>query len=224
MQMSLPVTKQRRELVWLFLYILLLHITWTVCRLFLIPPLQQALGNPWNMVVEAFFKILLWVVPVFIYITIVLKTDPLSYLKLKTDVARGLLWGLIGCVLPLLQLLSALFVRHDPLQLTHSASEWLNTVVLVGLIEEIPFRGLLFQELHKWLNFWQASILSSFFFVTIHLPLWIITGQTASTTLLSNVITVFILGIIFAYLLKLSRSLWSSILMHTIYDLVATLL
>jgi len=219
--MILP--KHRKEIFWLFVYILWLYITWTVCRLLLIPPLQQAIGSPWNMLVEAVSKFLLWVVPVLVYIKYVLKADVLSYLKLKTLIGKGILWGLLGCLIPLVIFCSNVFIHHKPLHLSLSASVWLNVVLLVGLIEEIPFRGLIFQQMQVWWGFWKASLFSSFLFVTIHLPLWIVNGQTSVAVMVSQSISVFVLGLLFSYLFKRSHSLWSCILMHSIYDFVGSI-
>jgi membrane protease YdiL (CAAX protease family) len=219
--MILP--KHRKEIFWLFVYILWLYITWTVCRLLLIPPLQQAIGSPWNMLVEAVSKFLLWVVPVLVYIKYVLKADVLSYLKLKTLIGKGILWGLLGCLIPLVIFCSNVFIHHKPLHLSLSPSVWLNVVLLVGLIEEIPFRGLIFQQMQVWWGFWKASLFSSFLFVTIHLPLWIVNGQTSVAVMVSQSISVFVLGLLFSYLFKRSHSLWSCILMHSIYDFVGSI-
>ena len=223
MQNLILVLKQRRDVFWLFFYILLLHVAWAVCRILLIPYFEHIIGDPWNALVEAAFKIPLWIIPVLIYIKYVLKADILAYLKLKTQIGNGLVWGLVGCTFPLWIFCASIFIQHQSLHLSLSASVWLNTILLVGLIEEIPFRGLIFQQMQTWWGFWKASIFSSFFFTTIHLPIWIMTGQTSVADMIGRCITVFTLGLIFSYLFKRSNSLWSSILMHSVYDFVTSI-
>lgn len=217
-------SRKRSEILLLLAYLLFLYTTWTLSRLFLIPSLKNALGSPSNAFVEPTLKILLWVVPVFLYLKYVNKSDVLAYLRLKQHVGRGILWGLFGSLLPLASLWSAVFIHRQMIHLNLGLDNWLNVVLLVGILEEIPFRGLFFQKMQELLGFWPAALLSSLLFVLIHLPIWLAAGDMTPDRMLSSALYIFILGFLWCYLLYLSRSLWSCIIMHSVNDLVSSLL
>jgi len=45
--------------------------------------------------------------------------------------------------------------------------------LLIGIIEEIPYRGFMLQKLAERLGFWRANLITSLLFLAIHLPGWI---------------------------------------------------
>ena len=67
---------------------------------------------------------------------------------------------------------------------------------------------------------WGATALSSLLFVAIHLPGWFL----LSSFTLANAVSIFVLGVIFAVILTLSRSLWSSIVAHSLNDFFSAVL
>uniref|UniRef100_UPI00403F8EAF CPBP family glutamic-type intramembrane protease n=1 Tax=Niallia sp. XMNu-256 TaxID=3082444 RepID=UPI00403F8EAF len=46
-------------------------------------------------------------------------------------------------------------------------NEWLNTILLVGVTEEIVFRGFLLRKLMGSFKFWVANTITSLLFVFI---------------------------------------------------------
>lgn len=193
------------------------------------------------VLVEPVWKLLTWIAPTWLYIQFVERQNPLVYLKL-TNPRKGLLWGLCGCIAVVFLEFSTL-LRVQTFHLSQSTDTWVNVILLVGLMEEIPFRGFLFQKLQSLFGVsissttpmtteatetndfsWGvvgAMLISSLLFVLIHLPLWMSTGQSVD---FGSLLAVFIVAILACSALKLSDSLWSSVLIHTFYNFLITML
>jgi membrane protease YdiL (CAAX protease family) len=88
---------------------------------------------------------------------------------------------------------------------------------LIGFIEEITYRGFILQKFEERYGFWIANPLSSLLFLIIHLPGWI------SLRLLSteNVLSVFIFGVAMAIVFKYCKSLWGTIITHSLNDFIS---
>ncbi|WP_406770891.1 CPBP family intramembrane glutamic endopeptidase [Candidatus Clostridium stratigraminis] len=90
---------------------------------------------------------------------------------------------------------------------------WVS-VFLVGIFEEVPFRGFLLQKLCKKLNFIQANIITTLLFVLIHIPEWIYSGAD----IIKSSFTVSIVSLVLGYLFKEYDSLWIPIVCHSIFN------
>ncbi|QGS69937.1 CPBP family intramembrane metalloprotease [Oceanobacillus sp. 143] len=101
--------------------------------------------------------------------------------------------------------------------------EWLNTILLVGITEEIVFRGFLLRKLRDSFRFWIANTITALLFVSIHFPIWFYKGLLEFPYILNPIITTFVLGIIFGFIYKKSKSLWSVIIIHSLYNLLVSL-
>jgi hypothetical protein len=105
-------------------------------------------------------RALVWVLPVFIYLRYVDGVKPSRYLKLTEHWRRGLLVALTFSSLNLL----ASLAQHGLPQFRTGAFTWnsvLSTSLLIGFVEEVPYRGFIFQKLKEWVSFPYASLISS---------------------------------------------------------------
>jgi membrane protease YdiL (CAAX protease family) len=91
---------------------------------------------------------------------------------------------------------------------------------LIGFFEGIPFRGFIFQKLQEQWSFWIANLCSSLLFLAIHLPGWL----SLHLLSVSEAISVFLLGIIFAAAFYFSKSLWAAIITHSLNDFLSSIL
>lgn len=82
------------------------------------------------------------------------------------------------------------------------------TSIFTPIFEEIFFRGIIFNELRKSANIISAIILQSLIFAIAHM------------NLIQGIYT-FFLGIILAYFYIITNSIWSSILAHIIFNIMA---
>lgn len=128
------------------LYILLLFEAATIFHFTLAPFALRFLGE--NSIafafVEPLWKLLFWITPMLLFLTYNAQRPIISYLKLDRHVKKGLVWGMIGSSFFVLRGVVFLLSGH-PLILAHSPNDWLNSVLLVGIIEESIFRGFLYQ-------------------------------------------------------------------------------
>lgn len=174
-------------------------------------------------ITSAIIKIVIWVIPVMLLIKIREKGNLLSYLGLRHDFKKGLKWaGSVSLVFIFYFVILNLIVLKNKIDFQMSLNEWLNTILLVGIIEEIVFRGFLLRKLMDSYKFWIANIITALLFASIHFPIWFYKGLSFPY-LLSSTITAFVLGIIFGFVYKKSNSLWSAIIIHSLYNLLVSL-
>jgi uncharacterized protein len=221
------VKSKTQEVSWLIGYILLLFVS-AIVRDFVIDPyVAHHLSGIGAILVEPLWKLLFWIAPTFLYIHFIEGQNPFTYLKLTSHPLKGLAWGLYGCFFVVALELGNILRSHG-VHLSQSADTWVNVILLVGLMEEIPFRGFLFQKLQSlfspsWAGFVGAMLISSLLFAFIHIPLWVSTEQSLFQSFF-GLLLVFFVGILACVALKISESLWSSILIHTVYNILTTIL
>lgn len=174
-------------------------------------------------IISATIKIVIWVIPVILLVKIMEKSQPFSYLQLHHNFRKALTWiGWVSLVL-LFYLVINLIVLNNNIDIQIGFNGWLNTILLVGITEEIVFRGFLLRKLMDSFRFWIANTITSLLFVSIHFPIWFYKGLFEFANILSSILTLFILGIIFGFIYKKSNSLWSVILIHSLYNLLVLL-
>jgi uncharacterized protein len=212
--------RKTQQVSWLLAYILLLFTSAIVRDFVIAPYVSHHMSGIEAVLIEPIWKLLFWIVPTFLYIRFVERQNPFTYLKLTTNLLKGLLWGLAGMAF-LVAAEFPLILGHTP-NFQFGTDTLINVILLVGFMEEIPFRGFLFQKLQEWLGFFGAMLLSSLLFALIHVPLWVSTGSFTVSQVL-NFVMVFIVGLLACYTLKRSGSLWSSILLHTFYNILANI-
>lgn len=94
-----------------------------------------------------------------------------------------------------------------------------TTVLLVGVTEEVTFRGILVAGIRRrWASERTVLVVSSGLFGLFHLPNWLL-GQDLSTTIRQVVFTA-VIGSAFYALRRASGSLVPCIVLHAVYDWV----
>lgn len=205
---------------WLFgVYYVVILLAAAFRDVILTPYVADRLGMPngIGVFVEPVWKLATWMLPTYLYVRYVLREDVAHYLKLTPHILRGIGWGLLATLLLFLILIAPTLFLHGVVISSLHVDDWLNGVALVGLLEEILFRGVILQHLLKRTGWWQASAMTSLLFVLIHVPLWVSTAMPLPSVLV-NVFVVFTLSYVFCYLVYKSGSLWSSIIAHSLYD------
>jgi membrane protease YdiL (CAAX protease family) len=214
MNVQFNLNRNRRYLtsyVSLFLLAVTLWYTW------LFPLIGRLKGN--QVLFESLWlggRIFIWIVPVWLILQNTDLIAPCSYLKLRFNQMKGLAWGLvIGFIYIACLLLKDYFLGDRSVNFNIGIHYWLGGL-LIGLIEEIPFRGFLLQKIEEHMGFWKANLISSFLFTVHHYPKWIYQGADG---ILLNSIIVLIVGLVLGLVFKKSKSLWSVVILHSIYDL-----
>ncbi len=168
-------------------------------------------------------KIVTWTLPALVFIKYFLKQPILTYLKLDSGILHGIAWGLLAAALQLIliELPGDYFFGDRTMHFTLDTKALINAVLLVGFIEEIPFRGIMLQELSKRTLFWKANTLTAFLFMLIHIPGWICMH---SPIRMPTLVSIFMLGWVFGWLVRKSDSLWASIIFHSCNNLFSLMI
>jgi len=165
--------------------------------------------------VNVSLRLLVWVLPVFLYLRFVDHLSPIDYLKLREKWKRGVL---IGLVLSVINLLGSV-IRFGAPHLSPHSLTWnsvISTSILIGFIEEIPYRGFMLQKFAETFGFWIATLISSVLFLVMHLPGWISLHLFET----SHAVTVFVFGVVMAIVFRYGRSLWGPIIAHSTNDFI----
>lgn len=166
--------------------------------------------------IEVISYLVIFILPVILYLKYKDNIKPFIYLKLNNISISNILKGILFCAVYIIILIvkNKLKVGH-PINL-NIGMLWV-AALLVGVFEEIPFRGFILQKLCEKQKFWIANFFTTLLFVTIHLPKWHIIGAD----MLSSIITVSIASLVFGYLFKEYDTLWIPIMCHSVFDLTA---
>ncbi|GHO59439.1 CPBP family intramembrane glutamic endopeptidase [Ktedonobacter robiniae] len=202
------------------IYLLLFFSLWTGWVLWIYPRME-ALGDTTLVyaILNISLRLLLWVLPVFLYLRYIDRVNPFEYLKLKQYWRRGIVVGLALSLVNFLGMMLRFGLPHFSMHYV-TWNSILSTSFLIGFVEEIPFRGFIFQKFQEKWHFWIANLFSSLLFLGIHLPGWI----SLHILSLNDVLSIFLLGAIFATAFYYSKSLWASIIMHSLNDFLLSIL
>ncbi|WP_067730934.1 CPBP family intramembrane glutamic endopeptidase [Oceanobacillus damuensis] len=215
------VLKVNRNYIWV--YFISFYALWCIRELWLFQYLDLMDYVP-RATTSAIIKIIIWVIPVILLVKIKEKSNPFSYLGLDHNFIKGLKWaGWTSLAFISYFVVLNLVVLKNNIDFQIEFNEWLNTILLVGIIEEIVFRGFLLRKLMDSFRFWIANTITALLFVSIHFPIWFYKGLFEFPYVLNSIITAFVLGIIFGFIYKKSNSLWSVIIIHSLYNLLVSL-
>ncbi len=175
-------------------------------------------------------RVALWVVPVFLYLRFVDRTPALRFLGITTrpDVATVLRGAVLSAVYLALGLLVGVLVEGRRIVLPWALGldrlqEMALTLPIACLAEEVLFRGFLLTKTRELMGPWRAVLLTSLLFAAIHWPGWIASGGLRGGLGLMSA-SVFGVGVLLGYLFLTTRSLWPSVVVHVLNNMVVGLL
>ena len=195
-------------------YVAAFHVTW-VAWPFVVYPRLIAIGDatPTYALLNISLRLLIWVVPVVLYLSLVDRVDPVAYLRLSTYRGRGVAVALVVTVLNLAGMVVRFGVPHPtPQSLTWNSV--LGTSIMVGFIEEIPYRGFMLRQFTERIGRWPATLITSLLFVFIHVPGWVALHVLS----VDRVVTILIFGVTMSLMVVYSCSLWAAIVAHSVDD------
>lgn len=195
-------------------YVAAFHLVWAAWP-YLVYPRLVAIGERTltYALLNLGIRLLVWVVPVFVYLRYVDGVDPLEYLKLRGRVGRGVAIAITLTALNLAGSTARFGWPHPGLERV-TWNSVLGTSLLIGFIEEIPYRGFMLQKFAEPLGFWLASVVTSLLFVLVHVPGWMALHMLRADT----AVTIFIFGVVMAIVFRYSQSLWAPIITHSTND------
>jgi membrane protease YdiL (CAAX protease family) len=197
------------------------HLGWIVWPYIIYPRLTAAFGAETlaYAVFQLAIRTMFWIAPVWLYLRYVDRVDPLDYLKLKHHVGRGFLVGIAVTALNVVGTVARFGLPHPTMERV-TWNSILGTSLLVGVIEEIPYRGFILRKIGERLNFWLANTITALLFLTIHLPGWFAL-QTFSAR---AAMTISVFGFVMGLVVRWSNSLWAAIVAHCANDFMSFVL
>ena len=195
-------------------YVAAFHLTWMVWPFVLYPRLT-AIGDATlaYALLNISLRLLLWVVPVVLYLSLVDHVDPVEYLRLSTLRGRGVAVAIVVTVLNFAGSVARFGVPHPTLQ-SLTWNSVLGTSLMVGVIEEIPYRGFMLRKFTERIGRWPATLITSLLFVSIHVPGWIALHVLS----VDRIVMIFVFGVTMSLIVMYSRSLWAAIIAHSAND------
>ena len=210
-------------------YILLKHIVffymiWALSEIFLFPFLKMK-GLMFIVVFGAIWKIVVWILPV-IAILKAGRYPVFTYLHLDFGKQAAMLWSVLGVSFITVYniLMHALLYANMVFSPRLTLTQWLNTVFIAGIVEEILFRGYFLQKIKERFSFWKANLLVSLLFVSIHFPIWYVNAVKIAHNAVawSQLIAfIFAFSLLQGWLFRKSDSLWPCIMMHMMNNFMA---
>jgi len=181
------------------------------------------LPNAWNRYIYGYISRLIWVIP---FLFLIVREKHEEAIPLKQIFGFHFHWKsfLLALSVSTIYALCGMFFIHG--------GWWINPSIIflqefckfliVGFVEELVYRGFGLNMLSKYMSERKANIISSLFFVALHLPShfihWYCDSTFSLTTMLTQAISVFILGLIFGIVFRKSKSIWASAIVHFWYD------
>ena len=162
-------------------------------------------------------KLMVWIAPMLLIVTCVLKRPAVAYLGL-TGFARGIRAGaVVGAAFVLVSAIVDVFTRTHALP----GPSWgmLNALAVAPLFEEVMFRGFALKALEdSGCRFWPANTIAAILFLGLHLPGWHFMGALGASQLVVG-LSVVIIGMVAGYAKRLSNSTWASVTVHFLNNL-----
>lgn len=185
------------------------------------------------LVDEFIAKPLIFILPVYLFITRVEKADffkglDLKFSRLFIDVLLGIgigavffLTGMAGNIIKFKGLMPAMqFVfSHE------NITVYIFAALATGVTEEILSRGFILKRLYaESKNMFTASFFSSMMFFFLHIPILFSTNKIIGDVLLRVMVTDLILSLTISFIYLERKSLILAILIHAFYTLSIQLL
>jgi membrane protease YdiL (CAAX protease family) len=197
-------------------YLAFFYLAWTFGWVHGVYPwATRALGDATLVyaLVSIACRLLIWVLPVLGYLRYIDHVNAFEYLKLKQNWKRGLIVALTLSIVNFVGTVAR--VGWPDWSSAHVTwNSVIGTSILVGVFEEIPFRGFILQKLQERFDFGTSLIVSSLLFVGAHIPGWIMLGALTA----DKVIYIFAFGAAMAIILRYTKSLWAPIVTHSLND------
>jgi len=157
-------------------------------------------------------KLIVWIAPILLIVTCVLKRPAVAYLGL-TGFARGIRVGsVVGATFVLLSAIVDVITRMHALP----GPSWgmFNALTVAPLFEEVMFRGFALKALEdSGYRFWPANTIAAILFLGLHLPGWHFMGTLGASQVVLG-LSVVIVGMVAGYAKRRSNSTWASVTVH----------
>lgn len=203
------------------IYLVIFYIWWTIEELAYWSYTSNTLAQ---VLLSSSVKLLTWSIPAFILIKKYSHQLKIGYPQLFKNRFKPSPY-LVGIFIMVTYLAIILYFENGCFKINPNfrASDFIDKFLVVGITEELVFRGWLLNALLKKMSTWLALIVNNLLFLCIHLPIWYQTHTLVTNFTSGGFISVFILGLIFGLLFIRSKNIWVPIVYHMLWDIIVTI-
>lgn len=203
------------------IYLVIFYIWWTIEELAYWSYTSNTLAQ---VLLSSSVKLLTWSIPTFILIKKYSHQLKIGYPQLFKNRFKPSPY-LVGIFIMVTYLAIILYFENGGFKINPNfrASDFIDKFLVVGITEELVFRGWLLNALLKKMSTWLALIVNNLLFLCIHLPIWYQTHTLVANFTSGGFISVFILGLIFGLLFIRSKNIWVPIVYHMLWDIIVTI-
>lgn len=183
-------------------------------------------GYSWTKNLYDLFSRFIWAVPAIVLLLIYANNVPTTLKQLFTN-KPNIKPLLISVAVIVIYNLGAMFVNHGGLWINpqFSFAKHFPMFIMVAFAEEIVYRGWGLNALSAFLSVRKANVISTVFFILLHLPAYFIQAYLGGSFPVQTIITqctfALILGLLFGYLYSKGKSLWSPMILHFLADFLS---
>ncbi|MBS7577164.1 MULTISPECIES: type II CAAX endopeptidase family protein [unclassified Enterococcus] len=210
--------------LYLIIYIVLFFFIWTLYELFIKPIIAINFNEPLGEIIRSIFKILIWFIPC---IYLLKKNNNNVYISLDNMFTNKIKWT---NYLPLfifftIFLVVGSWVQYGNLSIkdTFQPHNLIGSFLLVGITEEMVFRGWLLNSFLTKMSPVLAIVINAFLFLAIHFPIYFYKGVLLEVIISGQFLQILILSIIFSLTFIKSKNLLVPIIFHMYWDLLTIL-
>lgn len=188
-----------------------------------------AKSGSWTNYIYDFFSRFVWAVPAMVLLHFYHDDVPTTWKQLFTNKPHMKPF-LITVAITVLYNVGSMFYNHGGLWLNPSFHflKHFPTFLMVAFVEELVYRGWGLNALSAFLSERNANIVSTIFFILLHLPAYFIKLFLDGTFPVAQVSIqcafVLVLGLLFGYLYGKGKSLWSPMVVHFLSDFLGVML
>lgn len=201
-----------------FIYLGLVFITiWSINILFISPKLI-IFGDDIAVFLQIIIKFILWCGYGYYFIksynkNLAIKKEELFKMKSHHFMLKILLAVVVVAIL-------SMFKNHRGFNInSFTLEDFINKFLLVGIEEELVFRGLILNGLTKKETFVKASIVTSILFALIHIPGYI-RLELELGLIIINCLKISAVSCVYNYIFKETKSIWPIVIIHSVWDLL----
>lgn len=173
--------------------------------------------------ISALVKFATWSIPAYFLIKKYSDRLAIGYSTMFKNHFR--FWPYLGLfILMLIYLFATVYFTSETIRINPSwhPTDLIGSFLIVGITEELVFRGWILNALLTKFKTWVALLIDSILFLVIHFPIWYRTGTFLSNFASGAEFTVIILGILFGLLFIKSKNIFVPIIFHMFWDLILT--
>lgn len=213
---------QKKSVATKFLIVtgVIFFIIWAIYDFFIYPTTLKLFPVVTCVLIKNLFKILIWVIIPFYLLK--KKYDLSVHVSSKSMFSVKFHWKELFLTLICFFMYNVIlaWLTSGTLKIGNNFTFpiFLNSVLFVGITEEMMFRGWFLNTFLEKMSQWKAILLSSILFLIVHFPSWIMKGFFFTTSFPISAISVILLSVIFSISFIKNNTLIAPIVLHMFWN------